>query len=221
MKEIYVDTTSKKFMFQLGVLFASGEQIKILNMEEVNQKIEAELIEFEEKIKNNQDKNNPIYIKSYNMMIKFWQDNKLSPKYNVKTDPNKVFLICPVRKATEEEKAKLNAIVTEYKENGYQIHYPDRDTVQDPVVNGINTGGYSICLDNTIASAKANTTVVFYNKTSTGSMFDLGAVYYLKTLDPSRKFVLANEIELDSNDYIDQRVAELLSENKIDYTSEL
>ena len=201
MKSIYVDTSNKKFMFDLGVLFAKGERIKILNIEEVNKKIAEEL-----KLG---------YAKSFNMMIKYWQDNNLAPSFNVTSEQHKVFLICPVRSATQEEKEKLYAIVNDYETKGYKIHYPERDANQNPVVNGVNTGGYSICFDNTVANAKAKNTILFYNKTSAGSMFDLGVTYYFKTLNPERKFILANEIILDENDFIDNKVKQLLAENKV------
>ena len=200
MKSIYVDTSNKKFMFDLGMMFAKGEKIKILNVEDVNKKIKEEL-----KLG---------FAKSFNMMIKYWQDNNLAPNFNLTSEEKKVFLICPVRNATQEEKEKLNALVKDYENKGYKIHYPERDANQNPVVNGVNTGGYSICFDNTVANANAKNTVLFYNKKSAGSMFDLGVTYYFKTLNPERKFFLANEIKLDENDYIDNKVAELLFKNK-------
>ena len=66
-----------------------------------------------------------------------------------------------------------------YEKQGKNVHYPERDTNQNPTVNEVNTGGYNICLQNARAMAKSQTISIFYNKESVGSMFDLGVAYEL------------------------------------------
>jgi hypothetical protein len=206
IKELEVNIKSKEFMFNLGRLFAFGARIKIKNEDEVNGNIEEE-----RKLG---------YAKSFSMMIKYWQDNDLSPNINVLKEKNKLFLICPVRNATLEEKEKLKSAIREFELAGYKVHYPERDTNQDPYKNGINTGGYNICLQNARAIFSSDTVAIYYNKESTGSMFDLGVAYQIFSKDLSRRFIIKNNFEYDENNIIDRKIMELmksdikLSENK-------
>ncbi|MDD4110613.1 MAG: hypothetical protein PHS54_03565 [Clostridia bacterium] len=203
MVGLIVDTKSKEFMFNLGVLFASGKSVRILNSEEVDKTIE------EEKIKG--------FVKSFNMMIKFWQDNDFAPNIGIdnELEENKIFLICPVRNATDEEKKILNDILEKYESKGLKVHFPPRNTNQDPHENGINTGGYSICLANGRAISSSKTIAVHYNKESTGSMFDLGVTYQSILNKPDKKFILENKFEYDKNDPIDKIIMKLLSKNNV------
>lgn len=204
MKEIVnleVDTKSKEFMFHLGELFASGNRIRIMNPDEVYSNIEKE-----EKLG---------YAKSFNMMINYWAINLYSPSIeNISAKPKNIFLICPVRNATKAEKEKLRELIKNYEEQGFNVHYPERNTNQNPFVGRVNTGGYNICLDNARAIANAQTVVMFYNKESTGSMFDLGVTYQLMKQDPTRKFILANSFEFDETNVIDQKINQMLNMNK-------
>ena len=200
MVYLKVKTSDKKFMFNLGRLFARGEQIQIINQSEVDAKIEEE--------------KNLGYAKSFNMMIKYWQVNNLAP--NIFTQPKNnmnMFLICPVRRATEKEKKLLSQIISKYEKKGIHVHYPERDTNQNPVVRGKNTGGYNICLQNATAIASANTVSIFYNPQSVGSMFDLGVTYELAIKDPSRRFILENDFKLNKNDYIEKIILKLQQKN--------
>ena len=198
MIELFVDTDNKEFMFNLGRAFARGEQIRIVNPETVDKKI------IEEK--------NLGYAKSFNMMIKYWQDNNLTPNiFNRSPKDNKIFLICPVRRATEAEKNVLSNIITKYEKLGFNVHYPSRDTNQNPVQCGVNTGGYNICLENATAIASSKMVVLHYNPQSVGSMFDLGVTYETIKQDSSKKFVLENQdVELKNEDYIAGKIKELL-----------
>lgn len=197
-----VNTKSKEFMFKLGMIFASGAKISIENIEEVNKEILEE------------EKSG--FAKSFNMMIKYWADNNLNTSLlEIIPDEKKLFLICPVRGATETEKENLNRLITEYENQGFDVHYPERDTNQDPHQNGVNTGGYNICLQNASAIANAKNVSIFYNKTSTGSMFDLGITYYMQTIDSNRKFVLLNKVDFDKENHIDNMICELIERQKL------
>lgn len=199
--DLVVNTKSKEFMFNLGVLFASGKKVRIINEKEVNENIELE--------------KTAGYAKSFNMMIKYWQDNNFAPDIENKIEENKIFLICPVRNAAEEEKKILNDILNKYESKGFKVHFPPRNTNQDPhdKITGENTGGYNICLENAKAIASAKTIVIYYNKESTGSMFDLGVTYQSILNNPKKNFILENKFEYDKNNPIDNLIIKLLLNN--------
>ncbi|MFA6860006.1 MAG: hypothetical protein WCR30_01290 [Clostridia bacterium] len=200
--EINLDTLSKESMFKLGIIFARGQQIKIVNIDEVNQRIE------EEKQKS--------YAKSFNMMAKYWQDNKLSAKLSTHASDKKIFTICPVRNATKEQIEAINKRICCLKKKGYFVHYPETDTNQNPYVNGVNTGGYNICLQNAQAISNAKNIFIFYDKTSYGTVFDLGVAYYLQKVYSDLKFKLLNENEFvcDPNDFSSKVVNNLIGHKK-------
>lgn len=200
--KINVNTKNKRFMFGLGVLFARGYKIQIENIEEVNKQI------LEEQKQGNS--------KSFNMMIKYWQDNNLAPKISTgHIDKRGMFFICPVRNASEKEKKFLDLYVQAFEDQGKIVHYPERDTNQSPYIKGINTGGYNICLQNAKAIAQSQTIAIYYNKQSVGSMFDLGVAYDLIKHDERRKFKILNfKLELDKDDFIDNKIIELFEINK-------
>lgn len=84
----------------------------------------------------------------------------------------KTFLLGSVRNATEETKLKFERFVydLENRDNPIRVHLPNRDTVQT------NTG-LQICTQNeaAIADPDAPVIVIFYDETSQGSHFDIGA----------------------------------------------
>jgi nucleoside 2-deoxyribosyltransferase len=84
----------------------------------------------------------------------------------------KAFVICTVRDATPEYRAKLEAFVAEKEATGIKCHLPHRDTNQD--ASGIN-----ICTQNMRAIRAADVIYVFYNAKSTGTHFDLGIAFAL------------------------------------------
>lgn len=92
-----------------------------------------------------------------------------------------IFLICPVRNITEEEKKAIGSYVETLEAAGHKVHWPPRDTQQnDPV-------GLRICTDNRQAIENANEVHVWYNSESQGTIFDLGMTFALR-----KKVVLAN-----------------------------
>ncbi len=94
---------------------------------------------------------------------------------NVVESATKVFLICPVRDAPEEVQEILDSYVSRLESEGYVVHYPPRDTNQvDP------EGGINICMQNTSAIIEADEVHVYWDKTSGGSKFDLGATFALR-----------------------------------------
>lgn len=86
----------------------------------------------------------------------------------------KIFLICPVRKATDPEKEFLKRYVSELERQGHKVHYPKRNTNQnDPV-------GYDICSENRAAIENADEVHIYFNPESPGSLFDFGMAFMAK-----------------------------------------
>lgn len=81
-----------------------------------------------------------------------------------------IYLICPVRKCTEEELKQVEDYVAELEKKGHKVHFPHRDCDQDQ-------DGITICRVHAEAMAKADEVHVWWNPTSTGSHFDLGMAF--------------------------------------------
>jgi nucleoside 2-deoxyribosyltransferase len=96
----------------------------------------------------------------------------------------KVFLICPVREMTEDEKNDLEKYVVDLESDGIIVHWPFRDTKQTDPLKGVN-----IVKDNIKAIKKCDEVHIWWKPESSGSKFDLGA-----TLALNKPIVLANEV---------------------------
>ncbi len=83
-----------------------------------------------------------------------------------------IFLICPVRFASEEEKTSLENYVSSLESQGHKVHYPPRDTNQFD-----ETGGYNICRDNLQVIKSSDEVHIYWNGQSYGSHFDFGASF--------------------------------------------
>jgi hypothetical protein len=87
------------------------------------------------------------------------------------TKPLRIFIICPVRDATDEERTIIADYITKLESEGHHVHYPPRDTNQnDPI-------GLRICTQNREAIRNAEEVHVYWNGKSTGSLFDLGMAF--------------------------------------------
>ena len=85
-----------------------------------------------------------------------------------------IFLICPVRNATEEQKQRMAKYIAYVESLGAVIHYPERDTEQDDP-----TGGSMICKVNRRAIYDSDEVHIFWDSKSQGSLFDLGMAFAL------------------------------------------
>lgn len=95
----------------------------------------------------------------------------------------KIFLICPVRNVTLKETEAILRYVSNLSRAGHSVYWPTRDTDQtDPT-------GLQICRQNRNAIMAADEVHVWWNPSSTGSLFDLGIAFALGKL-----IVLANEV---------------------------
>lgn len=98
----------------------------------------------------------------------------------------KVFLICPVRKASKEIKKKLRQYVKKLEKQGYQVHWPTRDTDQkDP-------HGYAICWVNSRAGVTADEIHDWFDPTSEGSVFDVGEYLGAYACGRAKEFKIVN-----------------------------
>src|SRR3989344_1010569 len=93
----------------------------------------------------------------------------------------KIFLICPVRGITEQEKILIEQYVSDLETAGHAVHWPPRDTDQN------DNAGLRICRDNRRALEEAQEIHIWWNGKSQGSVFDFGMAFALR-----KKIVLAN-----------------------------
>jgi len=86
----------------------------------------------------------------------------------------KIYLICPVRKATPEYSQAARIYVAQLESLGHQVYWPTRDTDQiDPI-------GLRICKDNRAAIEAAEEVHIIWDGESQGSIFDLGIAFALR-----------------------------------------
>ena len=98
-----------------------------------------------------------------------------------------VFLICPVREANPEQKAKMEAYIAKLEGEGKKVYYPARDT------NQVDDIGLRICQDNREAIRKSREVHIFYDPKSEGSRFDLGIAF---ANDSTLRIVNPDDFEL-------------------------
>jgi hypothetical protein len=104
----------------------------------------------------------------------------------------KIFLISPVRNINEEEQKKIADYVKKLESKGHKVHWPIRDTDQnDPI-------GIDICNQNFKSISNADEIHIWFNPTSTGTLFDLGGAFMIWHMYKDIKFVFANK-----NDFVD------------------
>lgn len=204
--EIMLYPDNRMCLFILGMLFANGVKIKILNEKDLNLEITG---------------------KSFSMMAYVWSkmcdDNFPLPDYSDVTKDidrkiveaknngikfgktvdnpieNKIFLICPVRRANDEQRKWIEDFVEEQYKNGYIVHAPHLHTNQVDQL-----GGYSICKQNAEAIASSGEVNMYYDQLSTGSAFDLGVAY---ALDKPLILLNADDIVYRPDDRIDNIVS--------------
>lgn len=92
----------------------------------------------------------------------------------------KIYLICPVRQATEADRAAMDKYVADLEAKGHGVHLPHRD------VNQQNTdGGSRICRAHRLAMTDCDEIHVWVKpdgKISEGEHFDLGMAYMLNLI---------------------------------------
>ena len=81
-----------------------------------------------------------------------------------------VYMLCPVRNATEEEQRFLENYKQKLERKNLVAHYPATDTEQKD-----SSGGYRICMDHCDEIANSKSIHIYWNPTSAGSKVDLGS----------------------------------------------
>ncbi|MBQ2947161.1 MAG: hypothetical protein IJE04_04910 [Bacilli bacterium] len=200
--EIVLEPTNKKCLFILGMLFAYGIKIKLLNEKELNLAETNKSFSMMPYVWSKIGDNGFNYSNVVTEMDKRIENIKRIgvnvEKINSNPINNKIFLICPVRNATESQKKWIEEFVKEKINDGYVIHAPHLHTVQSDLF-----GGYAICKQNANAVATSEEIDIYYDQSSTGSVFDLGVAYAL-----NKPLVILNkdEIIFDDNNFVDSIV---------------
>lgn len=83
----------------------------------------------------------------------------------------KIFIICPVRSVTKEERESIDRYVRSLESIGHMVYYPPRDTKQDDPI------GLNICRSNREAILASDEVHIYYNPSSSGSLFDIGMTF--------------------------------------------
>lgn len=115
----------------------------------------------------------------------------------------KIYIICPVRNITLKEKATIDLYVTFLENSENEVFLPYRDAPQ----------ANRICCEIVIPEVKAisesNEVHIFWNRTSEGSHFDLGVVFYLKKL----LILINNPEDIEGKSYL-KVIKEVIEEQK-------
>ncbi len=98
----------------------------------------------------------------------------------------KIFMICPVRDATDEEKGFLQDYMSQLESQGHKVHYPPRDTNQDDPI------GLNICSENRQAIRDADEIHIYWTKKSKGTLFDIGMMFMAE-----KPVVLINRVDIE------------------------
>ncbi|MBE6138912.1 MAG: hypothetical protein E7174_00180 [Firmicutes bacterium] len=200
--EIILEPNNKICLFILGMLFVNGIKIKLLNEEELNLKETNKSFSMMPYVWSKIGDNNFNYSNVGTEMDKRIENIKRLgvkvEKINNNPIDNKIFLICPVRNATGNQKKWIENFVKEKNTEGFIIHAPHLHTIQSDLF-----GGYAICRQNANAVATSEEIDIYYDQSSTGSVFDLGVAYAL-----NKPLLLLNkeEIIFDNNDLIDTTI---------------
>ena len=83
----------------------------------------------------------------------------------------KIYVICPVRNVTEEQTEQIKQYVADLETEGHEVHYPPRD------VNQECDTGWNIVTQHKAAMEACDRVDIFWDKTSSGSHFDLGMAF--------------------------------------------
>lgn len=107
----------------------------------------------------------------------------------------KIFLICPVRGVTDEEKVATEKYVLDLETAGNKVHWPPRNTDQDDPV------GLRICQDNRQAIEDADEVHIWWNDKSQGSLFDFGIAFALKRKSFWRTLIQFSTLHRNSENF--------------------
>jgi len=84
------------------------------------------------------------------------------------------YLVCPVRDASSTALAFLENYVDNFEKSHVGVYYPKWDTTQEG-----DSIGLKICTDNLNGIKNSKYAKAFLSRTSEGSLFDLGMIFFL------------------------------------------
>lgn len=100
----------------------------------------------------------------------------------------KIFLISPVRNATDAVTEEVGRYVEQLEQQGHEVHWPIRDTEQMPEPKSMRE--WLICIRNALEIRNADEVHVWFDPNSKGSLFDLGVAW-----EAGKMIRLANPVE--------------------------
>lgn len=106
----------------------------------------------------------------------------------------KIYMICSVRKATEEEKKKILTYAENLKEKGHEVRCPISDT------NQIDELGLRIVEEHEDDIIWADEVHVIWNPASEGSLWDVAQSRMARRFMPEKKIVVVNASEVKITD---------------------
>ncbi len=121
-------------------------------------------------------------------------------------EKKKVYLICPVRGVSDDEKDFLDKYVAGLESSGFQVHYPPRDVEQN------DSSGINIMISHREAMKNSDEVHAYWNGKSQGSYVDFGMFFMMKYFNQRLKFVLANEIQRTQHKSFENVLLDLESE---------
>ena len=208
---IRISSTDKGLLFTLGYIFALGKKIKITNEKEVLEEVKKYKLSLE-------NPNKSFYLMAYAWEKLFEKDFEEKYEFdkivgNFKRTElilndytflhylgsNIIFLISPVRNASEEQKKEIEEYKRICEQLKYKIYVPHLDTVQTDLL-----GGYTICHRNALGLSSSDAVHMYYDQNSRGSMFDLGVAY---ACEEPLIIINKDRIEYNSNDFGDNLVS--------------
>jgi hypothetical protein len=89
-------------------------------------------------------------------------------------DKIKIYIICPVRLITDEQRKEIDDYMDKKEREGFSVHSYRNVNQVDP------TGGVNICNHHRQAMRECDEVHVFFDSTSVGSHFDFGMAFILE-----------------------------------------
>jgi hypothetical protein len=130
----------------------------------------------------------------YRLAYYFYQKGKkmpYQPRQPVNSFLKRIYIICPVRGLTEEEKIKILDYAFQKEKEGYIVRCPFRDTNQNDEI------GLRIVEEHEKDILWADEIHIFWNLQSQGSLWDFAQARMARYFQPEKKFVLINLEQLE------------------------
>lgn len=106
-----------------------------------------------------------------------------------------IYVVCPVALLTDKEKALIDSEVDNWEEQGHNVRLPYRDTDQEDAF------GMRIIEEHEDDIIWADEVRVWYNRTSTGSFWDIGQTKMAQYFLPNKRLRWVNVDEVDLRFY--------------------